>query len=94
MGNLICGAGRKKTSEAKNESDDNTNADNTGKDTPGTQPKEEVLYATIDHGNGKKAGNVMRIVEGDDCDYAVVNIPSEDKLSIKEDCSDDYVLMG
>ncbi|XP_062390771.1 uncharacterized protein si:ch211-214p13.7 isoform X2 [Sardina pilchardus] len=87
MGNLVCSARRKKASEANNESDDKVDKDTSG-------PKEEVLYATIDHGNGKKTGNTMQIVEGDDCDYAIVKIPSEDKLSIREDCTDDYVLMG
>ncbi|KAG5282976.1 hypothetical protein AALO_G00036860 [Alosa alosa] len=103
MGNLVCSAKRKKVSDVNNESDEDnsTNAAQGGqaqiqhkvdKDTNG--PKEEVLYATIDHGNGKKAGNMVQVVEGDDCDYAIVKIPSEDKLSIREDCSDDYVLMG
>ncbi|KAL2081049.1 hypothetical protein ACEWY4_022902 [Coilia grayii] len=95
MGNLICGLGRKKTSEVRCDSNDYTDVDTRDRDTQkDAAPKEEVLYATIDHGNGKTAGNMVKTEEADDCDYAVVKIPTENRPSIKEDCSDDYVLMG
>ncbi|XP_063069013.1 uncharacterized protein si:ch211-214p13.7 [Engraulis encrasicolus] len=68
-------------------------------DSPTTeaQPTEDVLYATIDHGNSscKRGKNeAARAVEVDDCDYAIVRIPTKGMVKIKEDGSDDYVLMG
>lgn len=61
------------------------------------QPKEDVTYASIDHGNAKKSRRA-RATTDDDCDYATVNIPAalqpESETSSKDECEDDYVLMG
>ncbi|XP_053536891.1 uncharacterized protein si:ch211-214p13.7 isoform X2 [Ictalurus punctatus] len=62
-------------------------------------PKEDVLYATIDHGTDHTAGHGTNTDRRDsmdnDCHYAVVMLPSEPvkKLDNNEDCADDYVLM-
>ncbi|KAK2849762.1 hypothetical protein Q7C36_008545 [Tachysurus vachellii] len=66
------------------------------------QPKEDVLYATIDHGKEKTAGHDKtsdrRNSKDSDCDYAEVKLPSETtetkKINHNEDCADDYVLMS
>ncbi len=59
---------------------------------------EDVLYASIDHGNISPNRPVRDNVEDNDCDYAVVNLPKittdTAKHKINEDSSDDYVLMG
>lgn len=63
-------------------------------------PKEDVLYATIDHGDERIPGHGTNTGRRDsmdnDCDYAEVKLPSEiAKKSINsEDCADDYVLMS
>lgn len=62
-----------------------------------TSPKEDVLYATIDHGDEKLAGHgVNRRDSDNECDYAEVKLPCETaKKSLNsEDCADDYVLMS
>ncbi|KTG03234.1 hypothetical protein cypCar_00022569 [Cyprinus carpio] len=60
--------------------------------------KEDVLYASIDHGNISPNRPVRDNVEDNDCDYAVVKLPQittdTSKHKIIEDSSDDYVLMG
>lgn len=67
---------------------------------PQTSPKEDVLYATIDHGTEQKAGQEDNSGRRDsaDCDYAVVTFPTQTvKKSdncADEDCADDYVLMS
>ncbi|XP_066562997.1 uncharacterized protein LOC136751350 isoform X3 [Amia ocellicauda] len=58
----------------------------------GKSNKEDVLYATIDHGNKGCSATIMD--SSDDVEYATVIIPSELKFSSKEDCNDDYVLMN
>lgn len=56
------------------------------------------MYASINHINVK--GTRATASTDDDCDYATVNIPSqvppdaESEGSSKEECADDYVLMG
>lgn len=63
------------------------------------QPNEDVTYASIDHGPGK-GSRTTRATTDDDCDYATVNVPAalqpktESECSSKEECDDDYVLMG
>ncbi|RXN18164.1 hypothetical protein ROHU_007803 [Labeo rohita] len=58
---------------------------------------EDVLYASIDHGN-ISPNRPVRDVDDNDCDYAVVKLPQNTtntvKHTITEDSSDDYVLMG
>ncbi|XP_034153556.1 uncharacterized protein si:ch211-214p13.7 [Esox lucius] len=88
MGNCSCGKQRKKTNEDGNDSDDPRD--------PETDKKEEDLtYATIDHVNTQTA-RVIVDSSNSDCDYAVINLPADPGLQspIKEDCTDDYVLMG
>ncbi|KAL7865335.1 hypothetical protein SRHO_G00105820 [Serrasalmus rhombeus] len=57
-------------------------------------PKEDVLYATIDHGE-KQAPRMLRDSVSD-CDYAIVQIPSNTpcKSESNDDGADDYVLMS
>ncbi|KAG9349001.1 hypothetical protein JZ751_029318 [Albula glossodonta] len=64
-------------------------------DLNGKTSKEEVLYATIDHGDADRQRTVVNN-DDDGCDYAVINIPSgpAQKAAIREDCTDDYVLMS
>ncbi|XP_041128546.1 uncharacterized protein si:ch211-214p13.7 [Polyodon spathula] len=58
-----------------------------------TPVNEDVLYSTIDHVD---PANSRKTVEmRDNCDYAVVSLPSVKKRnSSNEDCNEDYVLMG
>ncbi|KAK3543487.1 hypothetical protein QTP70_023209 [Hemibagrus guttatus] len=64
------------------------------------QPKEDVLYATIDHANEKTAGQAKKTGRRNsldsDCDYAEVKLPAETnkKTDNSDDCADDYVLMN
>lgn len=61
------------------------------------QTKEDVLYATIDHGDEKTSRHKANRRDSDnDCDYAEVKFPSEaaKKSTNSEDCTDDYVLMS
>lgn len=53
------------------------------------------MYASIDH-NTAKGSRQIRDTPDDDCDYATVNVPAalESECSSKEECTDDYVLMG
>ncbi|XP_047012105.1 uncharacterized protein si:ch211-214p13.7 isoform X3 [Ictalurus punctatus] len=84
MGNLSCFTGRKDKYQG---------------DAGQMSPKEDVLYATIDHGTDHTAGHGTNTDRRDsmdnDCHYAVVMLPSEPvkKLDNNEDCADDYVLM-
>ncbi|KAL7882112.1 hypothetical protein AOLI_G00089610 [Acnodon oligacanthus] len=57
-------------------------------------PKEDVLYATIDHGE-KQTPRMLRDSVSD-CDYAIVRIPSDvpSKSENNDDGADDYVLMS
>lgn len=56
------------------------------------------MYASINHSNAK--GTRATANTDNDCDYATVNIPAqvqpneESEGSSKEECADDYVLMG
>ncbi|XP_037395052.1 uncharacterized protein si:ch211-214p13.7 [Pygocentrus nattereri] len=78
MGNLICSRGKK---EQSNEGEQ-------------ASPKEDVLYATIDHGE-KQAPRMLRDSVSD-CDYAIVQMPSNTpcKSESNDDGADDYVLMS
>ncbi|XP_042586798.1 uncharacterized protein si:ch211-214p13.7 [Cyprinus carpio] len=90
MGSFLCCNRRKK----KPENTDNDNQTETAADTK----TEDVLYASIDHGNISPNRPVRDNVEDNDCDYAVVKLPQittdTSKHKIIEDSSDDYVLMG
>ncbi|XP_033965187.1 uncharacterized protein [Pseudochaenichthys georgianus] len=63
------------------------------------QPKEEVLYASIDHTTAKGPSRTIATAD-DDCDYATVFVPAPpqpdrvSQCSSKDECADDYVLMG
>ncbi|XP_067372980.1 uncharacterized protein si:ch211-214p13.7 [Channa argus] len=84
MGN--CTSGKKKKN--KEDSPDTTNnADN--------KPGEDVTYASIDHTTAK-GSRESRATTDSDCDYATVNVPAtlESESSSKDECTDDYVLMG
>ncbi|KAK6309714.1 hypothetical protein J4Q44_G00195950 [Coregonus suidteri] len=86
MGNYMCGTLRKKKNEDEDDGDNHSSPDN---------KEEDVTYATIDHNNAKTTGFIED--SGDnDCDYAILNLPTgpTHQPSIKEDCADDYVLMG
>ncbi|XP_036430095.1 uncharacterized protein si:ch211-214p13.7 isoform X2 [Colossoma macropomum] len=80
MGNLSCYRGRKEQSKEG--------------ETEQESPKEDVLYATIDH--GEKQAPVPLRDSGSDCDYAVVRVPSDvpNKSENNDDGTDDYVLMS
>ncbi|XP_046701953.1 uncharacterized protein si:ch211-214p13.7 [Silurus meridionalis] len=87
MGNLSCFMGRKD----KHRGDANAAGQ--------MSPKEDVLYASIDHGGKETAGHgpnsSRRDSTDNDCDYAEVKLPCETmKKFDNEDCADDYVLMG
>ncbi|XP_033181707.1 uncharacterized protein si:ch211-214p13.7 isoform X2 [Anabas testudineus] len=58
------------------------------------KPTEDVMYASIDHTS--KGARPSRETNDDDCDYAIVNVPAalESECSSKDECTDDYVLMG
>ncbi|MGH0143455.1 UNVERIFIED_CONTAM: hypothetical protein FKN15_000406 [Acipenser sinensis] len=57
-----------------------------------TPVNEDVLYATIDHGD--PANSRKTVVMSDNCDYAVVSLPSVKKRNnSNEECNDDYVQM-
>lgn len=65
------------------------------------QPNEEVTYASIDHITAKASKTnhprpTKVMADDDDCDYAIVHIPAapSDSDSSKDECADDYVLMG
>ncbi|XP_076730988.1 uncharacterized protein LOC143412941 [Maylandia zebra] len=92
MGN--CASGKKKE-KGDSEPDDKTVNDK--------QPNEDVTYASINHDKAKGARHnrpPTNQITDDDCDYATVNIPaalqpqSESECSSKDECPDDYVLMG
>lgn len=53
------------------------------------------MYASIDLSTAK-GSRPTRGTPDDDCDYATVNVPAalESEGSSKEECTDDYVLMG
>lgn len=61
------------------------------------QPSEEVTYASIDHSSTTPRATTDN---DNDCDYATVTVPRaflrevESDCSSKEDCGNDYVLMG
>jgi len=63
------------------------------------QPNEDVTYASINHTNVRESRRAMT-TSNNDCDYATVNVPAEllaeaeSDTSSKEECADDYVLMG
>ncbi|XP_035810701.1 uncharacterized protein si:ch211-214p13.7 [Amphiprion ocellaris] len=85
-----CTSGLKKKSKG-DFSPDNKSRDN--------KPNEDVTYASINHSTSKGSRRA-RINTDDDCDYAIVNVPAapqpdpESECSSKEECADDYVLMG
>lgn len=63
------------------------------------QPNEDVTYATIDHSGAQGSGRARSITDNE-CDYATVYVPAAlqpetvSQGSSKDDCADDYVLMG
>ncbi|KAG7215811.1 hypothetical protein INR49_021934 [Caranx melampygus] len=88
MGN--CTSGIRKKTKGNSAADDKGRAD---------KPTEDVTYASIDHSTAK--GFRANTVQPDnDCDYAIVNVPAalqmehESDCSSKDECADDYVLMG
>ncbi|XP_072554369.1 uncharacterized protein [Paramormyrops kingsleyae] len=86
MGCCLCRRKRKGTEDAGG-GDDSVNKGN-------GENKEEVLYATIDHGNSQ--GTEKPVVMEDSCDYAMVYIPSmpAHQPCEAEDVTDEYVLMS
>ncbi|XP_038163943.1 uncharacterized protein si:ch211-214p13.7 [Cyprinodon tularosa] len=66
------------------------------------KPSEDVTYASINHptGHGSRQENATNVYQDDnDCDYATVKIPEgipadSHSESSKDECADDYVLMG
>ncbi|MED6242093.1 uncharacterized protein si:ch211-214p13.7 [Girardinichthys multiradiatus] len=90
MGNCTSGQQKKKKGNAAPTDESNEN-----------RPNEDVMYASINHtGLGPrqdKAANKHQ--PDDDCDYATVKIQEEvpadsHSESSKDECADDYVLMG
>lgn len=70
-----------------------------GRNSTDSKPKEEVLYASIDHTTAKGPSRTIATAD-DDCDYATVFVPAPpqpdrvSQCSSKDECADDYVLMG
>ncbi|XP_064182659.1 uncharacterized protein si:ch211-214p13.7 [Anguilla rostrata] len=91
MGNNLCGILKKKTEDTNGD----TGAAIDRENHDGKNLSEEVLYTTIDHGN-ETTRRKMEHDSEDGCDYATINIPSgpAHEATIKEDWSDDYVLMN
>ncbi|XP_040912923.1 uncharacterized protein si:ch211-214p13.7 [Toxotes jaculatrix] len=89
MGN--CTSGIKKKRKGDSAPDDRSKTDN--------KTPEDVTYASIDHST-IKGSRTTRALTDDDCDYATVNVPAAlqtetaSDSSSKDDCADDYVLMG
>lgn len=88
MGN--CSSGLKKKKKENSADGNNEN-----------KPNEDVTYASINHPSGpSRKDQPTNDYEGDnDCDYATVKIPERLQVdshsnSSKEECADDYVLMG
>lgn len=60
---------------------------------------EDVTYASINHTNVQGSRRTKATIDND-CDYAIVNIPAAlqpeavSECSSKDECTDDYVLMG
>ncbi|XP_040924912.1 uncharacterized protein si:ch211-214p13.7 [Betta splendens] len=88
MGN--CTSGSKKKKKGDSAQDDK-------------KPNEDVTYASIEHITAKRSTSnnprpAKAAAEDDnECDYAVVHIPAaacDSDSSSKEECADDYVLMG
>nr|XP_046260806.1 uncharacterized protein si:ch211-214p13.7 [Scatophagus argus] len=123
MGN--CTSGKRKKLEGNSGPDVKSSTDK--------KPKEDVTYASIDHGTAQGSRRTRATtdddcdyatvkVPADDCDYATVKIPADDcgyatvkvpaddcgyatvkvpaalrpesECSSKDECEDDYVLMG
>ncbi|XP_042282293.1 uncharacterized protein si:ch211-214p13.7 [Thunnus maccoyii] len=84
MGNCTSGTKKKRKGDS---ADDKSGTEN--------KPNEDVTYASIDH-SSIQGSRRTRETTDDECDYAIVNIPAEpvSECSSKEECSDDYVLMG
>ncbi|GAA6236204.1 uncharacterized protein si:ch211-214p13.7 [Lates japonicus] len=88
MGN--CASGTKKKRKGDSATDDRSTD---------TKPAEDVTYASIDHSTAK-GSRTARAQTDDDCDYATVNVPAalqpepDSECSSKDECADDYVLMG
>nr|XP_043904484.1 uncharacterized protein si:ch211-214p13.7 [Solea senegalensis] len=91
MGNCTSNAMRKKKRKGDSASRDKTSKDN--------EPAEDVMYASIDHRTIQDS-KTTKTVSYDDSDYAIVNVPAklqpepESECSSKDECTDDYVLMG
>ncbi|KAL0963414.1 hypothetical protein UPYG_G00306120 [Umbra pygmaea] len=87
MGNCACRRKRKETNEEGQDGDDPTAIETDKKD-------EDLTYATIEHCNTQTTRVILE-AGNDDCDYAIISLPTvaAPKLPIKEDVSDDYVLM-
>ncbi|KAM7380375.1 hypothetical protein PAMP_003677 [Pampus punctatissimus] len=87
MGNCTSGIKKKRKGDS---ADDKSNTN--------TKPIEDVTYASIDHSSAKGSRRT-RTTTDDECDYATVNIPAAlqaepESDGSKDECSDDYVLMG
>ncbi|KAA8588042.1 hypothetical protein FQN60_001236 [Etheostoma spectabile] len=89
MGN--CTSGIKKKRKGNSATDGKINTDN--------KSNEEVTYASIDHSSARGSSRT-RATTDDDCDYATVHVPAGlqpetvSECSSKDECADDYVLMG
>lgn len=61
------------------------------------QPREDVTYASIDL-PADKGSRRTRAASDDDCEYAMVIVPKplqpESASTSKDECDDDYVVMG
>ncbi|XP_042371867.1 uncharacterized protein si:ch211-214p13.7 [Plectropomus leopardus] len=75
------------------------NSSTDGKRSTENKPNEDVTYASIDLSTAKGSTRA-RATTDDDCDYATVNVPAAiqpetvSECSSKDECADDYVLMG
>ncbi|XP_061091589.1 uncharacterized protein si:ch211-214p13.7 isoform X2 [Conger conger] len=91
MGNRLCRILKKQREDTNG--DMGTAIDRENRD--GRNSSEEVLYTTIDHSNATTQRK-MEHDSDDGCDYTIINVPSGParKASVKEEGTDDYVLMS
>ncbi|KAJ8246630.1 hypothetical protein GJAV_G00253660 [Gymnothorax javanicus] len=89
MGSHLCGVLKRRTEDSNGDFESSLNRENqVGR----KLSADEVLYTTIDHSN-KTTQRKKAHDRDDDCDYAIVVIPSEPAHSSKDDDTNDYVLM-
>ncbi|XP_056145460.1 uncharacterized protein si:ch211-214p13.7 [Lampris incognitus] len=99
MGNCTARKTGKKTKAQGDGGGGDTCDTNAGKEV--TPAREDVMYATINHNHAKNLGGSKTSVTDSQCDYATVKLPPDlepghelESETSREECADDYVLMG